>query len=68
MSRASPTTVLSRPAGAWRIWWLPQMKADLLASEGHTVRRGRVVGFNTTLARALMACFGLRLTAYARIS
>ena len=26
---------------------LPQMKADLLTAEGHTVRRGRVVGFNT---------------------
>jgi methylated-DNA-[protein]-cysteine S-methyltransferase len=24
---------------------LPQMKADLLTAEGHTVRRGRVVGF-----------------------
>lgn len=26
---------------------LPQMKADLLTAEGHTVRRGRVVGFKT---------------------
>ncbi|HUR21212.1 MAG TPA: MGMT family protein [Vicinamibacterales bacterium] len=26
---------------------LPQMKADLLTAEGHTVRRGRLLGFAT---------------------